>query len=90
MESYGNGTGRSNMESLKFGMYLSGIATCWLEFMQPAPAYKGKAHYGLFMANALGHVVLEYPIKDQWNDLGSDGLGVCTKNDLMVNGNSRV
>ena len=38
------------------------------------------------MANTLGHVVLEYPIMDQWDDLASTDWNVCSKNDLMVNG----
>jgi len=90
MRFYGQGTERNTNEVLVFGKYLSSIATCWLEFLQPAPAYKGKAQYGLFMANALGHVVLEYPLMDQWEDLGSTDWNVCTKNDLMVNGNPQV
>jgi hypothetical protein len=86
MQFYGQGTGRTKPETIKFGMYMSGIATCWLDLIQPAPAYKGYAQYGLFMANVLGHVVLEYPVMDQWDDLGSTDWNVCSKNDLMVNG----
>jgi hypothetical protein len=51
--------------------YMDKLQYCGNAFLQPAEVFKGHAQYDLYMANALGHAALEYPVTSQVAGLGS-------------------